>query len=522
MNVSESIDDVIVHSPEEYLRRMRSSSVYDVARRSSVEISPTISEQLRQHVWVKREDQQSIFSFKIRGAYERMVRLGARGFGNGVIAASAGNHAQGVAVSAKMLSTSATIVVPETTPAIKREAIHKLGADLIVFGDSYDDAYQYAMELGEKRGLSFVHPYDHPDTIVGQGTIGLELVEQIQNLDSVFVPVGGGGLIAGIAMAIRQISPSTRIIGVEADDADAMTQSLRRGERVLLPTVGTFADGCSVRQVGVETFRIAREFVDDMVTVTNDEICGAIKSLFEDLRALPEPAGALGMAGLIKYSQNFEPGSTLCAVLSGANLNFDRLQFIAERAALGRQNEAILAISIPEKPGSFARLCRAIGKRNLTEFNYRFEPGSEATVFAGVSVSDESDLQNLKVSLSESSFAYNDLSGDELSKLHLRHLVGGRHSDLTPERIYRVDFPERAGALGHFLGQLGDRWNISLFHYRNHGSDRGRALVAFQVPVDSASEFELFTQLQPFSMIEVTQSSAISLFLTNKQNHVQQ
>ena len=517
MTIVPPITDSLL-SPEDYFRRMRASAVYNVARRTSLNRMASVSAQLGHSVWLKREDEQPIHSFKIRGAYQRMANLATTGFKNGVIAASAGNHAQGVAWAAQVLGTSAVIVVPETTPLIKQKAIRALGAELIVVGDSYDDAYLYALEKGEREGFEFVHPYDHPDTIVGQGTIGLELAEQVSGLDAVFVPVGGGGLIAGVAMAVKSAFPEVRVIGVEAADADAMAQSLVAGDRVLLPEVGTFADGCSVRQVGVEPFRIVRELVDEIVTVGTDEICSAIQATFEDVRALPEPAGALALAGLVKKADEFKPGSELVAILSGANLNFDRLPFIAERAALGRQTETILGISIPERPGSFARLCTAIGRRNLTEFNYRFRAGGVATVFAGVSVRDGGDADEFKRSLSRQGFAYSDLSDNEMAKLHLRHLVGGRHVDSTPERFFRVDFPERAGALAHFLGQLGDRWNISLFHYRNHGSDRGRALVGFQVPCDSAKEFEQFLARQSFPMVEQAQDGPISLFLTNGQN----
>jgi threonine dehydratase len=505
-------------SPEDYLRRMRSSAVYNVARKTSVNRMAAVSATLGHNVFLKREDEQAVHSFKIRGAYQRMATLASQGFKNGVIAASAGNHAQGVAYAARVLGTSATIAVPETTPLIKQKAILALGAELILVGDSYEDAYLFAVEKGEREGYEFVHPYDHPDTIVGQGTIGLELGEQMEKVDAIFVPVGGGGLIAGVAIAIRSIFPQVRIIGVEAADANAMAQSLMTGNRVLLPEAGSFADGCSVRQVGQETFRIARDFVDEVVTVGTDEICSAIQATFEDVRALPEPAGALGLAGLIKKSNEFEPESNLVALLTGANLNFDRLPFIAERAALGSQRETILSISIPEQPGSFARLCLAIGRRSLTEFNYRYVPGEEATVFAGVSVSDRADADDLKTSLSNQGFAYSDLSGSETAKLHLRHMVGGRHSDKTPERIFCVDFPERAGALAHFLGQLGDRWNISLFHYRNHGADRGRALVGFQVPKESRDEFDQFVGRQSFPMTEQTHDRAISHFLTNGHN----
>lgn len=499
---------------------MRASTVYNVARRTPLQKAETLSRTLGHHVFVKREDRQSVHSFKIRGAYQRMSSLTPQGVRNGVIAASAGNHAQGVARAASVLQIHATVVVPETTPQIKQDAIRNLGADLVVFGDSYDDAYHHALVLAQEQGKEFVHPYDHPETIVGQGTVGLEIHDQAPDLDAVFVPVGGGGLVSGIALALKTLRPKTKIIGVESEEADAMAQSLRQNQRVLLPHIGGFVDGCSVKQVGAETFRIAQSLLDDVIVVTNDEVCSAVKALFEDLRAVAEPAGALGLAGLARYTQTAPPNQNFATILSGANLNFDRLQYIVERAALGRRTETILAITIPEKPGSFARLCRAIGKRNLTEFNYRFVSDRQATVFAGISVTDQADADNLKQTLSDQGFVYADLSQDETAKLHLRHLVGGRHADPTPERVFRVDFPERPGALATFLEQLGDRWNISLFHYRNHGSDRGRALVAFQVPPGSNHDFDAFTRVQPFPMTEETGSQAVSLFLTQEESYV--
>lgn len=497
----------------EYARLVQTSSVYNVARISACDFSPTLSRKTGQNVWIKREDQQSVHSFKIRGAYQRMANLATAAFEAGVIAASAGNHAQGVAKTAQELGTTALIIVPETTPEIKQIAIRNLGAELVLFGDTYDASYAYAKDLAEQTGRTYVHPYDHPDTIVGQGTIGLELSHQVPNAEVVFIPVGGGGLIAGMAIALKQANPHIRIIGVEAEEADAMTQSLRLGERVNLSHVGTFADGCAVKQVGVETFRLAQDLIDEMVTVETDEICAAIKDMFEANRALPEPAGALGLAGLTKWSQQNPHGLNCVAVLSGANINFDRLQFIAERTKTGSGRELILAVQIPEQPGSFVRLCGAIGKRNLTEFNYRFADQEQAIVFAGISITDPQDADDLKRHISAQGFVYSDLTHDETAKNHLRHLVGGRNPHPTPERIFRVDFPERAGALATFLKQLGSRWNISLFHYRNHGADRGRALVGFQVPPETTTTFNDFAQSQPFPMVEETRSAAVQLFL---------
>ena len=506
-------------SPEEYLRRIRTSAVYNVAKVTPLDAAPRLSQRLRQNVWFKREDLQPIHSFKIRGAYQRMTGLDSQALALGVVAASAGNHAQGVAWAARELGTAATIVVPETTPEIKQSAIRSMGATLEVFGDTYDDAYHHASEIATRTGREFIHPYDHPATIIGQGTIGLEIFNQIQNADIVFVPVGGGGLIAGVAAVIKQLSPGTKVIGVEADDADAMTQSMRAGERVALSYVGSFADGCAVKKVGEETFRLCQMFVDEMMIVSSDEICAAIKDVFEEHRALPEPAGALAVAGLTKWARTASPGQNAVAIISGANLNFDRLHFIAERTATGSGREMVLSIQIPEQAGSFVRLCHAIGKRNLTEFNYRFGDANQATVFAGISVSGPADADALKHGLSKAKFHYSDLTHDETAKLHIRHLVGGRNPDPTPERIFRVDFPERAGALAVFLDQLGSRWNISLFHYRNHGADRGRALVGFQVPPETSGDFDQFTVAQPFPMREVTESPAIQEFLTHKNQY---
>lgn len=502
-------------SPEDYLRRIRSSAVYNVAQVTPLDPAPQTSQTLHQKVSFKREDLQPIHSFKIRGAYQRMANLPSAAYQNGVVAASAGNHAQGVAHAAAVLGTQALIVVPETTPTIKQQAITRLGATLVLHGDTYDEAYTQALQLADEQNRAFIHPFDHPETIVGQATIALEILHQTENPDAVFVPVGGGGLIAGIALVLKSLSPQTRIIGVEADEADAMAQSLRQARRIVLPTVGNFADGCAVKQVGEETFRLAQTFVDEVVTISTDEICAAVKQTFEDCRALPEPAGALALAGLTKWSTGQPKNQNLVAVLSGANLNFDRLQFIAERTKTGSGQEAVLAVHIPETPGSFLRLCQTIGKRNLTEFNYRYSDPQRAVVFAGVSTTGPQDKQNLKNDLSAQGFVYADLTQDETAKLHLRHLVGGRNPDPTPERFFRVDFPERPGALAHFLTQLGDRWNISLFHYRNHGSDRGRALVAFQVPPATNLDFKTFLKNQPFPMQDETSSEPIRLFLSH-------
>ncbi len=500
---------------EDYLRRIRSSSVYNVAHKTPLEHAPLLSKLTGNDVWLKREDEQPVFSFKLRGAYNMMSRLSSEALSRGVITASAGNHAQGVGLAAKMLKAHAVIVVPCTTPQIKIEAILALGAELIVFGDGYDEAFEHARTLGAQRGLTFVHPYDHPDVIAGQGTIGLEIVEQRKGaLDAVFVPVGGGGLISGIALAVKELRPGTKVIGVEAEDCDAMNRSLQAGHRVQLDRIGMLADGCAVRIVGEETFRIAREWVDEIVTVSNDEICGAVKEVFEDCRAVVEPAGALSYAGLKSWAakENAE-NLSLVAVLSGANLNFERLRYIAERAEVGEGHEGILAIEIPERPGSFRELCADMGARNLTEFNYRMGDSRAATVFAGVQIRSARELDELVAVLRAKGYRTFDLTADEVAKTHVRHMVGGRSPDAEHERLLHFDFPERAGALSTFLDRLGTRWNISLFHYRNHGSDVGRALVGIQVPPESKADFERFLASVEYGWSDETSNPAIRMFL---------
>ncbi|MHB8637021.1 MAG: threonine ammonia-lyase, biosynthetic [Fimbriimonadaceae bacterium] len=503
-------------TPREYLAAMRQVSVYDVAILSPLEYAPALSALTANNVWLKREDRQPVFSFKLRGAYALMSNLPPELLARGVIAASAGNHAQGVALSAKRLGTQATIVVPRTTPSIKTDAIQQLGADLILYGDTYDEAYERALEIGKERELTFVHPYDQPAVIAGQGTVGLEIIEQMagNRVDAVFVPVGGGGLVSGVALAVKQLSRSTKVIGVEPEDSDAMHRSLLAGERVTLDRVGRLADGVAVRTVGKLTFEIARKWVDEIVVVSNDEICGAVKEIFEDRRAILEPSGALAFAGLKRYVLRDEMrGKNLVAIASGANLNFDRLRYVAERAAVGEGREAMLAVTIPEVAGSFRRFCQALGQRAITEFNYRMGSAKCAHVFVGVSTKSDAEHRTLVSDLEQAGYGTLDLTGDELATMHLRHMVGGRSVDAAHERLLTVDFPERPGALGAFLERLGESFNISLFHYRNHGSDLGRVLVGFQVPPGTEAEFERFRSEVGYASADVTENAALGLFL---------
>jgi threonine dehydratase len=503
-------------TPGEYLDAMRRISVYDIAIRSPLEYAPTLSQLCENHVWLKREDRQPVFSFKLRGAYALMSNLPPDLLARGVIAASAGNHAQGVALSAKRLGTHATIVVPRTTPSIKTDAIKLLGAELILFGDTYDEAYERAIEIGRERELTFVHPYDQAAVIAGQGTIGLEIFEQMagRKLDAVFVPVGGGGLAAGIALAVKQLSAGTKVIGVEPDDSDAMHRSLAAGKRITLDRVGRLADGVAVRTVGKLTFELVREWVDEIVVVSNDEICGAVKEVFEDRRAILEPSGALAFAGLKKYAlREGIHEQNLVAIASGANLNFDRLRYVAERAAVGEGREAMLGVTIPEKAGSFRRFCQAIGQRSITEFNYRMGDAHSAHVFVGVSTRDDAEHLEIVSSLESAGYTTLDLSGDELATTHLRHMVGGRSSEAKNERLFTIDIPERPGALGAFLERLGEAFNISLFHYRNHGAAMGHVLVGFQVPPGTEADFEKFRVEVGHDSAEVTGNPGLALFL---------
>jgi threonine dehydratase len=504
-----------VWTPEQYLQRMRSTAVYNVAQRTPLNHAEALSKRFHNKIWIKREDLQPVHSFKLRGAYSAMSRLSSEQLEQGVIAASAGNHAQGVALAAKHLGCKSTIVVPKTTPTLKQNAIKGFGAELILAGDSYDDAYAFAVKESKVRRLTFVHPYDDREVIAGQGTIGLELHEQLPpETTHVFVAVGGGGLISGVALALKQLRPTIKIIGVEPEDSNAMTLSIKIGERVQLDKVGLFADGVAVKHVGAETFRICREWVDDWITVSNDQICAAIKDIFEDQRAVLEPAGALSLAGMKTYLHKHRlTDQTVAMIACGANINFDRLRHIAERAALGENSEAIFAIKIPEKPGSFLELCQLLGNRSITEFNYRMQNPSEATVFAGIQTKDPFEAMEIWSLLKSSGFESWDLSENELAKTHVRHMIGGPSIHAENERIFHFDFPERPGALLEFLSSMSGGWNISLFHYRNHGSDIGRVLVGIQVPPSLEERFQKFLGSLGFPYTEVSKDASIRLFL---------
>ena len=499
----------------DYLEKILTAKVYDVAIETPLEPAPAISRRTGNHILLKREDKQPVFSFKLRGAYNKMAHLKPAELARGVICASAGNHAQGVALAAQRLSTQATIVMPVTTPRIKVTAVSARGAKVVLSGDSYHEAYLHARALARRHGLTFVHPYDDPLVIAGQGTIGLEIVRQHPRpIDAIFVPVGGGGLIAGIAAYVKRVMPRTKIIGVEPVDSNAMQQSLAAGRRVTLPHVNLFADGVAVRQVGRETFRLARELVDEMVLVDTDEICAAIKDIFEDTRTVVEPAGGLSLAGAKRWLERRRvKGRTLVTITCGANMNFDRLRFVAERAELGEHREAVLAVTIPERPGSFRALCALLGKRSVTEFNYRYSSRREAHVFLGVSVAGREETQRLIAHLQGKGMRATDLSDNELAKLHVRHLVGGHAPEGGAEMLYRFEFPERPGALMNFLTRMGSGWNVSLFHYRNHGADVGRVLVGLQVPNGERAAFRRFLRELGYDYTDETRNAAYRFFL---------
>ena len=498
-----------------YVDKIKNSRVYDVAKNTPLDFQPNLSARLTNNVLLKREDMQPVFSFKLRGAYNKMANLPADILKRGVIAASAGNHAQGVALAAQKLGCHAVIIMPITTPQIKINAVKSRGAEVILFGDSYSDAYVRALELEKERNLTFVHPYDDPDVIAGQGTIAMEILNaHAEPIEAIFCCVGGGGLLAGIAAYVKAVRPEIKVIGVEAKDAEAMTESLKQGKRVMLEQVGLFADGAAVKQVGEQTFALCQQFVDEMIVVDNDAICAAIKDVFEDTRSILEPAGALATAGIKEYVQrNNITGKTLIGIASGANMNFDRLRFIAERAELGEQREAILAVTIPEKPGAFKTFCRTLGSRSVTEFNYRLSDPMNAHIFVGIAISNLNEATKFVADLSSEGIPALDLTHNEVAKLHLRHLVGGHAPQATNEAIYRFEFPEKPGALMHFLDKMSPDWNISLFHYRNHGADFGRVLVGMQVPPHEQAEFATFLQNLGYPYWDETDNPAYKLFL---------
>jgi threonine dehydratase len=499
----------------DYRKKVETAKVYDVAKKTPLEYAPKLSMRMDNAIWLKREDLQPVFSFKIRGAYNCIVNIPEEVRGKGVICASAGNHAQGVAYSAKKLGIPATIVMPETTPQIKVDAVLSMGGTPVLFGMNYSEAAVKAAELVEEMGLSYIHPFDDPDVIAGQGTVGLEILDQLDSVDAIFVCVGGGGLLAGISAYIKAVKPGIKVIGVEPDDSDAMTRSIAAGERVELDHVGIFADGVAVKKVGEETFRLAQKYVDEMVTVSTDEICAAIKDVFEDTRSVLEPAGAVGLAGLKKYCKEHDWHNKVLAVTaSGANMNFDRLRHVSERTEFAERREGILAVKIPEEKGSFLKFCNTIEGLNITEFNYRYADERQAVIYVGVEIKNAQQLDSLIECLQSNGYETVDLTDNEVAKLHVRHLVGGRGQNVDNEVLYRFRFPETPGALKRFLLALGDEWNISLFHYRNHGADFGRVLCGLQVPKESSVEFEKALEALGYIYFDETDNPAYQLFLS--------
>ena len=499
----------------DYLQKILTAKVYDVAIESPLDLAPTLSRRIGNRVLLKREDQQPVFSFKLRGAYNKMAQLSAAERARGVITASAGNHAQGVALAAQKLSCKATIVMPITTPSIKIQAVEARGAKVVLRGDTFSDAYAHALKLQKSQRATFVHPYDDPDVIAGQGTIAVEILRQWQApIDAIFVAIGGGGLISGIASYVKRVRPEIKIIGVQPTDSDAMARSIAAGRRIKLAHVGLFADGVAVREVGRETFRICRELVDDIVLVDTDAICAALKDVFEDTRSILEPAGALSVAGLKLWCERHRfRDRTLVAIACGANMNFDRLRFVAEQAELGEEREAILAVTIPERPGSFRQFCALLGKRNVTEFNYRYADSKIAHLFVGIEVSDRHETAELLRAMHRRRIEAYDLSNNEMAKVHVRHLVGGHAPAAENEILYRFEFPERPGALMQFLNSMSRGWNISLFHYRNHGADYGRVLVGMQVPPSEKRVFHEFLDRLGYPSVEETANPAYRMFL---------
>ena len=510
---------VLLPGEDSYLRRILNARVYDVAIESPLTPARNLSKRLGNKILLKREDDQPVFSFKLRGAYNKMVHLPPEALERGVICASAGNHAQGVALSAKKLGCRAVIVMPVTAPKLKVDAVQALGGEVVLHGESYSDTYGHAQAIGEAQGLSFVHPFDDPDVIAGQGTIAMELLRQHQGpLDAIFVPIGGGGLISGVAAYVKALRPEIKIIGVQARDSDAMARSVRAGRRVQLEDVGLFSDGTAVKLVGEETFRIAKALVDDFVLVDTDAICAAIKDVFEDTRSVLEPAGALSVAAVKQYvAEHGCKGQTFAAITSGANMNFDRLRFVAERAEVGEQREALFAITIPEERGSFRRFCELLGPRSVTEFNYRISDARIAHVFVGVALQRRDEADKLERSFERHGFATVNLSGNELAKQHVRHMVGGRSELARDERLYRFVFPERPGALMRFLSAMQPEWNISLFHYRNQGADYGRILVGLQVPRGDRAALTAFLDSLHYTYEDETNNPVYRLFLGQQQ-----
>ena len=499
-----------------YIKKILQARVYDVAKKTRLDHADNLSRHLNNHIWIKREDMQPVFSFKLRGAYNKIVHLPDALLKKGIITASAGNHAQGVALSASKLGILAVIVMPKTTPDIKITAVQNYGAEVILHGTTYDDASQYAHDLEKQRELTYVHPYDDADVIAGQGTIGLEILQQhTGTLDAIFVPVGGGGLIAGIAAYCKYLRPEIKIIGVEPEDAACLHAALQKNERVILKQVGIFADGVAVQQIGKLPFEIAQHYVDEVLIANTDEICAAIKDIFDETRTIMEPAGALALAGLKQYIAREQCHDRhFVTIASGANMNFDRLGYVAERTDIGEQREALIAVTIPEQLGSFRQFCHAIGQHLITEFNYRYTDQRDAHLFVGLRLSHGSTEKNqLMRQLQEKHYNIVDLTDNEMAKSHIRHMVGGHPAHLMNERLYRFEFPERPGALLHFLNRMGQRWNISLFHYRNHGSAYGRVLIGIQVPPDDLNDFQVFLEKLGFPYWNEANNPAYQFFL---------
>ena len=502
-----------------YLRRILTARVYDVAEETPLDEAPRLSRRIGNKVLLKREDTQPVFSFKLRGAFNKMVHLTPEERARGVICASAGNHAQGVALSARRLGCRAVIVMPVTAPQLKVEAVRNLGGEVVLVGESFSDAAAHAQKMQREEGLTFVHPFDDPFVIAGQGTIGMEILRQYQPADgsrpdAIFVQIGGGGLAAGVSTYIKAIYPEIKVIGVETVDSDAMKRSFDAGKNVELSDVGLFSDGTAVKRVGDETLRLCRENLDDIILVDSDEICAAIKDVFEDTRTLVEPSGALSLAGLKAWARRENAANkTLVAITSGANMNFDRLRFVSERAEFGEEREAVFAVTIPEERGSFRRLCRLVGNRSVTEFNYRISDQKDAYIFVGIQTANSTDADQLVETFEKSGFATLNLTHDELAKLHLRHMVGGHSKLAVNEHLLRFEFPERPGALMNFLVSLAPQWNISLFHYRNNGADFGRVFVGIQVPPEDGPLFEEFLKTLGYRYWEETDNPACRFFL---------
>lgn len=501
---------------ESYIKRILNARIYDLAVETPLDKANILSQRTGNHVLLKREDLQPVFSFKIRGAYNKLQQMSEADRAKGVICASAGNHAQGLALGAQHLGIKATIVMPRTTPQIKVDAVKARGAKVVLHGDNFDEASVHAQKLVEERGLTYVHPFDDPDVIAGQGTVAMEILRQYPgHIDAIFVPVGGGGLAAGVAAYVKYVRPNTKVFAVESEESACLKAALEKNKRVTLPQVGIFADGVAVAQIGQETFRVLKKTIDGVITVNTDEICAGIKDIFEDTRSIGEPAGAVSVAGLKKYvTETGCQGQTLIAIDSGANINFDRLRYISERTEIGEQREAILAVTIPERPGAYKDFCKALGKRNITEFNYRYADSHEARIFVGVQVGNGGqDRAELVNELKEQGYAVVDMTENELAKLHIRYMVGG-HAPVTDEVVYRFEFPERPGALYNFVSRVAGRWNISMFHYRNHGSAAGRVFVGMQVPKGEHGQVKKFLSELGYPYWDETDNEAYQFFLS--------